>query len=500
MATFEQAEPHLRALWALLTEEPAPVPEPEPEPTPEPIPSPIAAALVKATTGGEWDRGVSLQTARFLLADTQANIDAFVPGNTVLFANGESRTITSVTVAYGNVYVSVSGSLLDPALVGNPNYAEAYASSIQPQPEPTPGLLPMVGMNIAGLGNNPFLDVINGHTSVAGTHYRKPEQGTLVNFVSGLNGAPWIARLPIAGERLVTTPGGALRAGYLAEIVEALDLVHSYGGKAVIDLHNYFRWWKKVDSKAVAGRDYQEFHNHLGDGIAMWTVIGEPDCPMSVAHLADLWQRLALALKDHPALLAYGLMNEPHNRGTDGVDVHAKWPAAAQACIGAIRAVDVNAYITVGGNAYSSAKNWPSVSDALKNLVDSADKLLYEAHQYTDQGGNGGGRWADVNDPVSADQAVNDFAVFVDWLKLNGKKGYVGEFGGPATAGDQNLAVANLFAFLKANRIPATQWLSGPGFSDSYANGLNKADGTLKPNAAPLMAVIGETTDQYGPL
>src|SRR5262249_6532600 len=33
---------------------------------------------------------------------------------------------------------------------------------------------------------------------------------------------------------------------------------------------------------------------------------------VSSGHLADLWVRLSVGFRDHPAVWAYGLMNEPH--------------------------------------------------------------------------------------------------------------------------------------------------------------------------------------------
>lgn len=93
---------------------------------PEPVL--LMTAPILATTGGEWDRGISTLTPRFLLGDTVARQEAFVVDNTVKFAEGSVRTITQVTVNFGNIFVTVSGAMLDPATMGYPNSVEVYAA------------------------------------------------------------------------------------------------------------------------------------------------------------------------------------------------------------------------------------------------------------------------------------------------------------------------------------------------------------------------------------
>lgn len=89
----------------------------------------LGSATVNNVTGGEWDRGVSTQSARFLIPDNTTNQTNFAVGNTVKFADGQEREITVVT-ASGQLFVSVEGAVLDPALVGYPNIVEAYAPAV----------------------------------------------------------------------------------------------------------------------------------------------------------------------------------------------------------------------------------------------------------------------------------------------------------------------------------------------------------------------------------
>ena len=373
----------------------------------------------------------------------------------------------------------------------------------RPVTDPNADLVPAFGLNLGGGGNNPWLSVINGiGNDKAGTHYAPTQEIHIKEYVKNLKpGEQWLARLPIAGERLSEKSFDPLHVRYVNEIVAMMDMIHKYNGKVVIDVHNYFRWWKKVDAP-IAGRDMKSHNDHLAKGHAVWTVIGEPDSPMSVDGFADFWVKILQSpIGKHPAFFCAGLVNEPHNRSQDGVDVDTKWPLAVPKLIEAVRSVNKDCWIAVAGNFYSSAKAW-NVKTAAKmaNITDPSDKLLFEAHQYMDQKGDGGGSWKNLSDPVVATQGTQDWAAYVKWLKDNNRRGYCGEVGGPATAGDYLTAARKLCDELFIpNRIPCTFWMGGTGQNDDYANGMNRKDGSLKPNAAPLMERIGIMYKGYGP-
>lgn len=508
------------AIAALIAEQPEPEPEPV-EPTPEP--TIVATAQPDNSNTGEWRNGISTLETRFILRDDKGRVKkGFVEGNSVRLSDGQVRNIVSVTAMHNALYVKVDGDKL-PASVGYPNVVTALkgdSEAADPEgelpatkpdhvPAPKPGSLPIAGMCVAGLGNNPWLASINGlGNDKIGTHYRDVEEKTILEFVTIETdkgrvsrfgpGESWIARIDVALERFIDSSHTPLNEKYVKEVLRAMDLIHKHKGRVIIDVHNYMRYWKKV-AAPVANRYMQNFNNHLAKGHAVWTIIGAPDCPITVAGFADFWKRMAQTFKNHPALLGYGLSNEPHEHKFDNLDVHAAWPSVAQACINSIRTMDMATFIMVGGNFWSSAKMWPTHSTALGNLVDPANKLVFEAHQYMDKKGDGGGRWESQADPVAADQGVKDWARFFKWLEDGNRMGYCGEVGGPATAGDLNEALENLYAEFYKRRIPWTQWRAGAGFEDQYANGMNRRDGSLKDNAKPLMKYLGKTVEAYGP-
>ena len=502
-------------------------PQPAPEPTPieEPPVSYIGtAAKVNAFTDSTtWLKGTFRQKPGFSIPYSELNEKAFAKGAKIELADGQVRRINYSQVVGNNMTLLVDGPQVDAAKVGSPYSIVVTDKEIKeipfepvvveppvvtppparPVTDPNADLVPAFGLNLGGGGNNPWLSVINGiGNDKAGTHYAPTQEIHIKEYVKNLKpGEQWLARLPIAGERLSEKSFDPLHVRYVNEIVAMMDMIHKYNGKVVIDVHNYFRWWKKVDAP-IAGRDMKSHNDHLAKGHAVWTVIGEPDSPMSVDGFADFWVKILQSpIGKHPAFFCAGLVNEPHNRSQDGVDVDTKWPLAVPKLIEAVRSVNKDCWIAVAGNFYSSAKAW-NVKTAAKmaNITDPSDKLLFEAHQYMDQKGDGGGSWKSLSDPVVATQGTQDWAAYVKWLKDNNRRGYCGEVGGPATAGDYLTAARKLCDELFIpNRIPCTFWMGGTGQNDDYANGMNRKDGSLKPNAAPLMERIGIMYKGYGP-
>lgn len=101
-----------------------------------------------------------------------------------------------------------------------------------------------------------------------------------------------------------------------------------------------------------------------------------------------------------------------------------------QAAINAIRAAGAKSqYIFIEGNSWSGAHSWVSSGngEALKNLKDPQNKLIYQMHQYLDSDSSG---TSDVC--VSGTIGIDRIKTATKWLRDNGKKGIIGEIaGGP---------------------------------------------------------------------
>lgn len=123
-------------------------------------------------------------------------------------------------------------------------------------------------------------------------------------------------------------------------------------------------------------------------------------------------------------LLGYDIMNEPNFMPNASV-----WPTAAQAAVDGIRTVDINPTIYVEGDNWADASTWLTANANL-HIVDPENRLVYEAHQYFD---NGGGTYARSYDEYGATptRGVNQLQSFLTRLKQNNVRGFVGEFGVP---------------------------------------------------------------------
>jgi endoglucanase len=194
---------------------------------------------------------------------------------------------------------------------------------------------------------------------------------------------------------------GAFHAGYESYITGLLDAHASAGIKCIIDLHNYARYrdFRFQSNGSVIGLvDPPDplIHAYTTDSAQVFEriVALAPGATLRQSHLNDFWTRAANKWKDHPGFGGYGLMNEPYDlpepgkteRSFGGTEDLLIWPVYAQSAINAIRAVDPNNPIYLGGNEWSAA-----MSLATKNpgWPLTGTNLIYEVHMYLDAGSSG---------------------------------------------------------------------------------------------------------------
>lgn len=80
-------------------------------------------------TNGSWEKGISLRWTGFFVKNTPDNIKQYVAGNTVVFTNGEQRTITSALPSHPYLNIYVSGNMLNSADVGLPSKFKVVVNS-----------------------------------------------------------------------------------------------------------------------------------------------------------------------------------------------------------------------------------------------------------------------------------------------------------------------------------------------------------------------------------
>lgn len=247
---------------------------------------------------------------------------------------------------------------------------------------------PIRGINIAGLefGSRKFAGRV-------GTDFFSPEKHYYAYYAGvGFNAV----RLPITWERLQPKLFKPLNKTYLKLIDNAFSNAAFYGMDIVIDLHNY--------------------HRYKGD------VIGSEEVPIDA--LTDVWMRISAAFSTKENLLAYGLMNEPH-------DTKGRWAKDAQVLVNAIRSRGDKTLLYISGDHWSNSNYWPKVHPE-KFIVDPLDNFRYEAHLYLDQ--DFSGIYADESSIDSMKLGVRlekRLLPFTRWLLDNDAKGVIGEFGIP---------------------------------------------------------------------
>ena len=156
-----------------------------------------------------------------------------------------------------------------------------------------------------------------------------------------------------------------------------------------------------------------------------------------------------------------------------------------QAAINGIRASGAKTQpIFIEGNSYTGAWKWTTENDNLKTLTDPSDNLVYEMHQYLDSDGSG-----TAAECVSASIGRERVQKATQWLKTNGKKGFLGEFGGGVNTQCQE-AVNGMLQYMQANSdvwMGAGWWAAGPWWGEEYMYNLEPTDGKAYAVYLPIL-------------
>jgi endoglucanase len=254
-----------------------------------------------------------------------------------------------------------------------------------------------------------------------------------------------LVRLPFHWERLQHELNGPLDKEELERLRGFLRAAAARQMDVILDVHNYGRYH-------FAGEDQGVYH-----------IIGSERVPF--AAFGDLWGRIAAAVKDEPAVCAYGLMNEPHD-----MEDETRWPRAAQAAIDAIRKVDRKTTIMVSGDHWSSSRAWATNSNATLNekVYDPQNNLMFEAHCYFDKDNSGTYKKSYEAEEATAECGIEYVRPFVEWCKAKGIRGFVGEYGVPDNDTRWLVTMDRFMAYLQQQNISSTYWAGGPWWHDDF--------------------------------
>src|SRR5579862_6693113 len=275
-----------------------------------------------------------------------------------------------------------------------------------------------------------------------GSEYSYPSAPTFNYFAARALG---FIRLQVQWERLQPALGGPLDSNNLAYLQQNVADAKAAGALVSIDPHNFARY---------APTESQ---------VANPCVIDNP-CPgspvnVTSADLADFWVKMSDVFKNEPAVVAYDLMNEPHDMGT------ANWGAIAQKVLAAIRAKGDNKLIMIPGDGWSNATNWFFINGAAAYINDPANNYYYEAHEYFDSDYSGSYAMTYAQElaanPDIAQIGVIRLTPFVNWCTANKVPCYLGEYGIPNNDPNWLTVLNNFLTALDAAGMPGTYWAAG---------------------------------------
>jgi endoglucanase len=175
-------------------------------------------------------------------------------------------------------------------------------------------------------------------------------------------------------------------------------------------------------------------------------------------------------------------MNEPH-------DPKNLWKQTAQAALDGIRRADPNRLVLVPGDEWSGAWSWKQFNDDFL-LNDSANRIVYEAHQFFDNDHTGTYKISYTLNGATPDRGVEWVRPFAEWLKQHGQRGILTEFGVPNNDSQWLELTHRLLLYLAQEKIPWTYWAGGPWWGD-YPLSAEPRNGI----DAPIMTVL---TKDYG--
>ncbi|HSV66235.1 MAG TPA: cellulase family glycosylhydrolase [Mycobacteriales bacterium] len=177
-----------------------------------------------------------------------------------------------------------------------------------------------------------------------------------------------LVRLALAWERLQPVPGGPLSPTEVARLRQALDSARRTGLAVVLDLHSF--------GEFVAG----------GPAGPRRLALGSADLP--AAALADFWARTVAAIRAEPAVVGYGVLNEPLTLAARGPAGARLWEQASQQAVDAIRRAGGSVTVIVSGYGQTSPTHWGTFHPRAW-IHDPAGRVGYEAHAYFDADGSG---------------------------------------------------------------------------------------------------------------
>ena len=240
-----------------------------------------------------------------------------------------------------------------------------------------------------------------------------------------------LLQLPFRWERIQKNLNGLLDQTELNRIKQFLNDCDNCGLMVILNMHNFARY--KINNVEY--------------------IIGSDEVP--IESFVNVWKQLTFALKGFNNIYAFDIMNEPHDMGEHS------WYNISQNVINGIRELNKEVYIMIEGESYSNSYTWVKNNDKLKNLKDPSNNIIYNAHCYFDEDFSGSYKKNYDESHITEQTGIEYIKPFIDWLKLNNKKGFVGEFGIPKDDQRWLIVFDNFLKYLILNKISGSYWAAG---------------------------------------
>jgi endoglucanase len=258
-----------------------------------------------------------------------------------------------------------------------------------------------------------------------------------------------LLRLPFRWERLQPRLGEALDETELKRLKTAIEEAQKHHGEVILDVHNYGRYCVRRHGK----KRECVIDQKMGGSVVV-----------TRQHFADLWRRLSREFHNEPAVYAYGLMNEPHDMGS------SDWPAISQAAVDAVRGEKDNKLILVAGDHWSNSHRFAEINGARAWIKDPANQTAYEAHCYFDHDFSGRYELSYdkelARDPKVEERSEDRLKPFVRWCRSNRVRGFLGEYGVPASDERWQKVLARFLQALDDASMDSCYWAAGELWGD----------------------------------
>ena len=288
-----------------------------------------------------------------------------------------------------------------------------------------------------------------------------------------------------AATRAILGDPGALNPIYASYITQVLDAHAAAGIKCMLDVHNDCRYTDFIyqpDGSVIGlvkpGNPLVQPFTTDSTQVQVRIMALAPGATLKIGNYMDFMARIASAWKGHPGLAGYGMMNEPYYLPKPGTIVEAYegwgedlaiWPTFAKAGIEAIRSIDPDKPVYLGGNDWNSA--WTLATNNPGWPVD-APNIIYDVHGYLDSFSNGNGVDWELEvargftagvaaAPIDAQTGVHRLQQAVAFTQPHGRRLALSETGMPVDDPRWQDSFTNLLNYARANNVEVFSWAGG---------------------------------------